>query len=59
VKVIYYLLPNFHNFNVIAAATHNQTIPFALIWQNTLYAALYVMVVLIAAAAIFSRRDLK
>jgi ABC-type transport system involved in multi-copper enzyme maturation permease subunit len=58
-KVIYYILPNFHNFNVIAAAAHKETVPLALIWQNTLYTALYVTVVLIAAAAIFSRRDLK
>lgn len=58
-KLTYYILPNFHNFNVIAAAAHKETIPFALIWQNTLYAAIYVAVVLIAASAIFSGRDLK
>jgi ABC-type transport system involved in multi-copper enzyme maturation permease subunit len=56
---VYYLLPNFHNFNVMAAAAHQETIPAALIWQNTLYAALYIAVVLLAAAAIFSSRDLK
>ena len=63
VKVVaqftYYILPNFHNFNAIAAAAHKETIPSALIWQNTLYAALYVTVVLIGASAIFSGRDLK
>jgi ABC-type transport system involved in multi-copper enzyme maturation permease subunit len=58
-EAIYYILPNFHNFNVIAAAAHQETVPAALIWQNTLYAALYVTVALTAAAAIFSRRDLK
>ena len=56
---VYYLLPNFHNFNVMAAAAHQETIPTALIWQNTLYAALYIAVVLLSAAAIFSSRDLK
>jgi ABC-type transport system involved in multi-copper enzyme maturation permease subunit len=56
---IYYLLPNFHNFNVIAAASHGDTIPRALIAQNTLYAVLYVAVVLIGASAAFSRRNLK
>jgi ABC-type transport system involved in multi-copper enzyme maturation permease subunit len=55
----YYILPNFHNFNVIAAAAHKEAIPSTLIWQNTLYASLYVAVVLIAASAIFSGRDLK
>jgi ABC-type transport system involved in multi-copper enzyme maturation permease subunit len=58
-KGIYYLLPNFHNFNVIAAASHSESIPLTLIWQNTLYAALYVIVVLLAASAVFSGRDLK
>lgn len=58
-KFIYYVLPNFHNFNTIAAAAHNETIPLALIWQNTAYASLYVIVILIAASAMFSGRDLK
>ena len=54
-----YLLPNFENFNVMAAATHGRGIPGALIWQNTAYAALYNVVVLLVAAAVFSRRNLK
>ena len=56
---IYYVLPNFHNFNTIAAAAHRETIPLALIWQNSAYAGLYVIVILIAASAMFSGRDLK
>jgi ABC-type transport system involved in multi-copper enzyme maturation permease subunit len=56
---IYYLVPNFHNFNAIAAASHGQAIPFSEIWQNSLYAALYIALVLIGASAIFSRRNLK
>lgn len=58
-KVVYYLVPNFHNFNAIATASHGQLIPLSLIWQNTLYAILYVAVVLLAASAVFSRRNLK
>jgi ABC-type transport system involved in multi-copper enzyme maturation permease subunit len=58
-RVIYYLLPNFHNFNAMAAASHGFPVPHALIAQNTLYALLYVAIVLIAAAAIFSRRNMK
>lgn len=58
-RVLYYLLPNFHNFNGIAAAAHGDTIPAALIAQNTLYALLYVTVVLLAASAAFSGRNLK
>jgi ABC-type transport system involved in multi-copper enzyme maturation permease subunit len=58
-RLVYYLLPNFHNFNLIAAAAHGEPIPFTLIWHNTLYAALYVMLILVAASAVFSGRNLK
>jgi len=54
-----YLLPNFENFNVMAAAAHGREIPRALILQNTIYAALYSGIVLLVAAAVFSRRNLK
>jgi len=54
-----YLLPNFENFDVMAAAAHGRPIPGVLIAQNTAYAALYCAVVLTAAAAIFTRRNLK
>jgi len=58
-KCIYYVLPNFHNFNVISAAVHQEAIPFRLIWQNTIYAVLYITLVMLGASAIFLRRDLK
>lgn len=58
-KFVYYLVPNFHNFNAIEAAGHAQYIPGSLIWQNTLYTILYAAIVLIASSAIFSRRNLK
>jgi ABC-type transport system involved in multi-copper enzyme maturation permease subunit len=56
---LYYVLPNFHNFNAIAAAAHGEAIPFVLVAQNTAYAAVYIALVLLPAAAIFSHRDLK
>ena len=58
-RVIYYIVPNFHNFNAIAAAAHGDTIGFGLIWQNTVYTLIYVLIVLLAATAVFSGRDLK
>jgi len=58
-RVIYYLVPNFHNFNSIAAASHGEPIPLALVGQNTLYTVLYVALLLVAASAVFSRRNLK
>jgi ABC-type transport system involved in multi-copper enzyme maturation permease subunit len=58
-RAIYYVLPNFHNFNAITAAAHGELVPVSLIWQNTAYAALYVALVLVAASAVFSGRNLK
>jgi ABC-type transport system involved in multi-copper enzyme maturation permease subunit len=58
-RAVYYVVPNFHNFNAIAAASHGERVPFSLIWQNSLYTALYAAIVLLGASAIFSRRNLK
>ncbi len=57
--VLYYALPNFRNFNAIAAAAHSRPIPALLVLQNTAYAAMYIAAVLLAASAIFSNRNLK
>jgi hypothetical protein len=54
-----YLLPNFANFDVMAAAAHGRMIPRALVLQNTVYAVAYCAIVLASATAVFSRRDLK
>jgi Cu-processing system permease protein len=54
-----YLLPNFENFNVMALAAHGRAVPGALILQNTLYTVTYCAIVLTAAAAVFSRKNLK
>ena len=56
---ISYLLPNFENFDVMGAAAHGRVIPGILIAENTIYAALYCAIVLVAAMAIFSQRNLK
>jgi len=49
-RAIYYAVPNFHDFNVIGAAAHGEHIPFSLVWQDTLYAAFYVSIVLLGAS---------
>jgi ABC-type transport system involved in multi-copper enzyme maturation permease subunit len=54
-----YLLPNFQNFDVMASATHSRTIPASLILENSIYTAVYCAIVLLTAAAVFSRRNLK
>jgi Cu-processing system permease protein len=58
-KWLSYVLPNFENFNVMAMAAHGRAVPGVLILQNTLYTLLYCTIVLTAAAAVFSRRNLK
>jgi len=56
---ISYVLPNFENFNVMGAVAHGERVAWALVWQTTVYAILYCAIVLAAAAAVFSRRNLK
>lgn len=58
-NAVYYVVPNFRNFNVISSVAHNHPVPAALVWQNTAYAALYVGLVLAASALIFQNRNLK
>ena len=58
-KWLSYLLPNFENFNVMAMAAHGRAVPGALVLQDTLYTVVYCTIVLTAAAAVFSRRNLK
>ncbi len=56
---ISYLLPNFENFNVMGAVAHGRGVPASLVWQDTVYAVVYAGIVLVAAALVFSRRNLK
>ncbi len=58
-KWLSYLLTHFENFNVMAMAAHGRAVPGALVLQNTLYTLVYCTIVLTAAAAVFSRRNLK
>ncbi len=57
--ILSFLLPNFENYDVMGAAAHGRSIPASLVLHNTLYTMLYCAIVLSAAAAIFSRKDLK
>ncbi|MBI4467314.1 MAG: ABC transporter permease [Acidobacteria bacterium] len=58
-NAVYYLVPNFRNFNVISSVAHGQPVPAALVWLNTAYAALYIGLVLAASALILQNRNLK
>lgn len=57
--VVYYLLPNFRNFNVTTAVAHGQAIPAEAIALNTGYALLYAGLVVAASVLIFQNRNLK
>jgi len=54
---LYYLLPNFSNFNVITAAAHGQRIPGDLLVSNSLYALLCVTILVSASILVFEERE--
>jgi ABC-type transport system involved in multi-copper enzyme maturation permease subunit len=58
-RVISYALPNFENFNVMGAVAHARGVPASLVGNATLYAVVYAAVVLMLAAVVFSKRNLK
>jgi ABC-type transport system involved in multi-copper enzyme maturation permease subunit len=55
--LVYYLLPNFSNFNVIAQVAHGERIPGYLWIGNSCYALLYITVLISAAVLIFEERE--
>ena len=56
---LYYLLPNFSDFDVIARTAHGQGIASTILAANSLYALLYVAILLSAAILIFEQREFK
>jgi ABC-type transport system involved in multi-copper enzyme maturation permease subunit len=56
---LYYLLPNFANYNAITAAAHGEVIDSRAIAAGAVYGVVYVAVLLAATTLIFSRRNLK
>jgi ABC-type transport system involved in multi-copper enzyme maturation permease subunit len=58
-RALYYLLPNLAPFDVTAKVVHGQPVPAGYLLLTIGYAAIYIAVLLVAASAIFSRRDLK
>jgi len=57
--VLYYLLPNFGNFNVISQVAHAEKIPGYLWLGNSLYALLYIATLLAMAVLIFEEREFR
>jgi ABC-type transport system involved in multi-copper enzyme maturation permease subunit len=57
--VLYYLLPNFGNFNVISQVAHEEKIPGYLWLGNSLYALLYIAALLGMAVLVFEEREFR
>lgn len=57
--VLYYLLPNFSDFNAITQVAHGEKIPGYLLLSNSLYALLYVTILISAAILIFEEREFR
>lgn len=58
-RMLYYVLPNFQNFNFITAAAHGQAPSGSLVARVSLYAAVYGGLVLYGATLIFRRREFR
>ena len=56
---LYYLLPNLANYSYITPAAHGQVPGTSNVIMATLYAAIYIAVILAAATLVFSRRNFK
>lgn len=56
---LYYLVPNFGNFNFIAKAAHGWIVPAPDVLFGIAYAILYCGILVAASVVIFERRDLK
>lgn len=57
--LVYYVLPNFSDFNVIAQVAHGERIPGYLWVSNSCYALLYITVLISAAILIFEEREFR
>jgi len=58
-KVAYYLLPNFSNFAFISEASHGLVAPAQMALKATLYAIVYISILIAASVLIFERRNFK
>ena len=57
--VFYYLLPNLSNFGFIAEASHGRMAPLGMALRATIYAVIYVGILLSVTTMIFQRRNFK
>ncbi|MCL5005057.1 MAG: ABC transporter permease [Acidobacteria bacterium] len=55
--LLYYILPNFSNFQVISQSAHGKAVPSYMLTAGSLYALLYVTIVISASILIFEERE--
>jgi ABC-type transport system involved in multi-copper enzyme maturation permease subunit len=58
-QVLYYLLPNLSNFSYISEATNGQMVTLTMAFQSTVYAIVYIGILLSASIVIFEKRSFK
>jgi hypothetical protein len=58
-EVLYYLLPNLSDFDFITRSAHGEQISSSLLFSDSLYALLYVSVLISASILIFEEREFK
>ena len=58
-SLLYYLLPNFGNFEVISRAAHGEMLPDYFVTAHSLYALLYATILVSAAILIFEEREFR
>ena len=58
-RVLYYAVPNLSNFGFITEASHGEEAPLRMILSATLYAVVYISILLSASVLIFQRRNFK
>lgn len=57
--ILYYVLPNLSNFAFITESSHARIVPLRMALSATLYAIVYISVLLSASVLIFQRRNFK
>ena len=58
VEILYYIFPNLEKFDIRNLAVHNVVEPFASFALAFAYAAVYIILLLFAAVAIFNRKEI-
>ncbi|MFB3923121.1 MAG: ABC transporter permease [Terriglobia bacterium] len=56
---LYYMLPNFGNFNAITQVSHGEAIPGYLLVSNSLYALLYVTILISGSIMVFEEKEFR